>query len=417
MALEGVKTVNSRSSDPIGDARWELALRIAESSRFAKSARLREFLLYVCRAAVESHTEEISEQKIGERVFNRPHDYNPNEDNIVRSHARLLRQKLEAYFNEEGAEEPVLLRIPKGGYVPEFIERPAAPAAAAVPAANPTVRILAGVVIALCIAVAGLTLAIVRMKTSSTAVQATPALSALWTQLFNGNAPTVIVIPDHTFALLQEASHQRIDLTTYLRRAAPKTELQTSLPGFALRRYTTFDGVSTAIRVLQLAEKFPSKVEVRYARDISLRDISSGNVVLVGRPTTNLWGDLFESKLNFRFEPDFKGHRVIARNVSPRPGEQAEYAPALEGDRFQGYSSIAFLPNLNGGNVLMIGGAASSAQEGAGDFATDERLLSQLAGKLMQKGRLPYFDALLRTVTIDGVSQEPSIVAYRALSQ
>ena len=29
---------------------------------------------------------------------------------------------------------------------------------------------------------------------------------------------------------------------------------------------------------------------------------------------------------------------------------------------------------------------------------------------------MPYFEALLRTVAIDGMSQEPSIVAYRVLS-
>jgi hypothetical protein len=113
MLREGVKTVNSRSIgtengtfDPSSGEKWDLVLRIAESHRFAKSARLKDFLLYVCRAALDSHTEEISEQKVGQRVFHRPADYNPNEDNIVRSHARLLRQKLDAYFPRKGSTSP-----------------------------------------------------------------------------------------------------------------------------------------------------------------------------------------------------------------------------------------------------------------------------------------------------------------------
>jgi hypothetical protein len=156
---------------------------------------------------------------------------------------------------------------------------------------------------------------------------------------------------------------------------------------------------------------------VRYARDVTLRDLSPGNAILIGRPATNLWSELFDAKLNFKMESDLAGHRVVCRNKAPRDGEQSEYVSRLDGDRFEGYSSIAFAPNLNGGNVLLIGGAASSSQEGAADFATSERLLARLIERIGQKGRLPYFDALLRTVTIDGASQEPALVAYRVLGQ
>ncbi|HWC78297.1 MAG TPA: hypothetical protein VG778_12585, partial [Blastocatellia bacterium] len=58
-------------------------------------------------------------------VFQRSAHYNPTEDNIVRSQARLLRQRLQNYFESEGNSEPVILVVPKGGYTPEFVERPA----------------------------------------------------------------------------------------------------------------------------------------------------------------------------------------------------------------------------------------------------------------------------------------------------
>src|SRR5262245_5195392 len=107
------------------DSRWALLQRIINSPHFVKSGRLQDFLLYVCRCALENRLDEISEQRIGARVFERAPDYNPTEDNIVRSQARLLRRKLEDYFAAEGEQEPVILRIPKGGYAPEFVERPA----------------------------------------------------------------------------------------------------------------------------------------------------------------------------------------------------------------------------------------------------------------------------------------------------
>src|SRR5262249_41939264 len=120
------------------DSRWALTQRIINSPHFVKSGRLQGFLLYVCRCALENRIDEISEQRIGERVFERAPDYNPTEDNIVRSQARLLRRKLEDYFASEGEQEPVILRIPKGGYSPEFVERralaPAEPAKSGTPA-------------------------------------------------------------------------------------------------------------------------------------------------------------------------------------------------------------------------------------------------------------------------------------------
>lgn len=72
---------------------------------------------------------EVTEVLIGQRVFERPPTYNPGEDSIVRTEARSLRQRLGRYFETEGASEPVILEIPRGGYTPVFRPRhEAAPA-------------------------------------------------------------------------------------------------------------------------------------------------------------------------------------------------------------------------------------------------------------------------------------------------
>ncbi len=78
---------------------------------------------------------------------------------------------------------------------------------------------------------------------------------------------------------------------------------------------------------------------------------------------------------------------------------------------------MAFLPNLNnGGNVLIIAGNSSGSQEIAAEFATNEKLLSAFTSKVRQgTDRLPYFEILIRTITLDGVAQEPEVLAYRVL--
>ena len=72
----------------------------------------------------------------------------------------------------------------------------------------------------------------------------------------------VVVVPDSTFYLSQEASGKQENLDSYIARSTPEDspgfkQLEQLLPRFTARRYTTFDGVSTAIRVLQIAAKEP----------------------------------------------------------------------------------------------------------------------------------------------------------------
>jgi hypothetical protein len=95
------------------DSRWQVARRVAASKGFAKSKLLISFILYICEKRLLDQTDEITEQLIGEHVFRRPQGYNPGEDNIVRNYARLLRQRLEEYFNGEGLDEAIRIAVPR----------------------------------------------------------------------------------------------------------------------------------------------------------------------------------------------------------------------------------------------------------------------------------------------------------------
>lgn len=119
------------------DPRAELVQRLATSSTFEKAHRLREFFLHISRCAIENRPEEATEQQIGIRVFGRSPGYNANGDNIVRSQARLLRLKLEHHFANEGKDEPLVISIPKGQYVPVFENRPAVVPERSIPVTPP----------------------------------------------------------------------------------------------------------------------------------------------------------------------------------------------------------------------------------------------------------------------------------------
>jgi hypothetical protein len=125
-----------------------LVSRILASPEFQRAARIRAFLSYVVERKLAGTPEDVTESLIGHRVFRRPASYNPGEDSIVRTEARTLRQRLDRYFASEGIEEPVILEIPRGGYLPVFRPRPiptptapsepVAPAIPEVPTQSPT---------------------------------------------------------------------------------------------------------------------------------------------------------------------------------------------------------------------------------------------------------------------------------------
>src|ERR1700761_8962501 len=106
------------------DARWQLTLRIAASGLLGRSGLLSEFLLYIVDRSVRGLYSEITEQRIGVCVFGRAEDYDPNDDNIVRSYARKLRKRIDEYFASEGSAETLRLEIPRGGYSPIFSSSP-----------------------------------------------------------------------------------------------------------------------------------------------------------------------------------------------------------------------------------------------------------------------------------------------------
>src|SRR5215469_2422316 len=107
----GAQTANGANT---GDTRRLLVERIAASPVVSKSARLRDLLLYLCDRVLEDKVDEIHEQEVGHHVFGRAADYDTSVDNIVRVHASLLRKRLAEYFSHAGAQEPIVIEIPKG---------------------------------------------------------------------------------------------------------------------------------------------------------------------------------------------------------------------------------------------------------------------------------------------------------------
>ena len=108
----------SREISP-GEVQEQLQ-RIESSAGFRSSARLQRFLRIAVERTLAGQTDQLKEYAVGRDVFQRGERYDPRTDSIVRVEARRLRSKLQQYYQTEGASDPVVIRFPSGGYVPEF---------------------------------------------------------------------------------------------------------------------------------------------------------------------------------------------------------------------------------------------------------------------------------------------------------
>lgn len=420
----------------VGDERWQLVERIVGSTPFHKSARLRELLLYIAEQALCGNAQQLTEQRIGHAVFGKPADYSPLEDSSVRVHARQLRLRLHEYFDSVGTSEPLVVEIPKGGYVPTFHRaHPPGPSQDSSHVEVAKLRssfsrfspwILCSVLAVACLLMAWRLNGVRRLERTATAPPEPPwPLSGV----FEPQRRTTIVVADANYGMLRIMSHKPGSLEEYLRPDFPANFMPSSLSSQVapITSYisdsllTSYADVATATSLLKLAGARGDQVSIRSARDLRLRDLDQGNFVLLGSPGSNPWVEMFQDRLNFEEREGVVGEgRKFFLNKQPAPGEQKTY----EGLRWTGkagtdYADIALLPNeQHKGEVLILQGLQQEGTEAAGLFLSDpenRRMLREALGLDSDSEGKAWFEVLIRTEAVDGTPNSGTLVAKRLI--
>lgn len=94
--------------------------RIVASQNFSKSAQLTSFLRYVVEETLAGRGHSIKAYTIGVDALGRNASFDPQSNAIVRVEAARLRRALEGYFVGEGRNDPIVIELPVGQYVPAF---------------------------------------------------------------------------------------------------------------------------------------------------------------------------------------------------------------------------------------------------------------------------------------------------------
>lgn len=414
---------------------------MAASQHFKRAARLREFLLYVGRQTVRDGSVIIHEQEIGANVFGRPLAYDTSLDNIVRVNATELRKRLDLYFSSEGADEQVILEIPRGSYTPVFRRR-ASPAEAVPEAVSEVVDpvfavedsvvavehssiwhqrwLIATIFVALLAACGFLGRQNLQLRKALYPWKSEPALQTFWGQFFNSGQEVDVVLADTSFAVAEDLVSRSIPLGDYLNYDYKRLtedpqfspEKRADLGTVLERNNGSVGDFIVAQRILAL-DPTSSHLKLKFAREYSPEAIKVNSVILIGSRQSNPWVDLFADRINFSMDYDSALHQPFVTNHDPKPGERPNYKPPSDLSRREGFSVIAFLPDLSrNGNALIIAGTDSQATRAAGEFVTNNTSLEAFRREL-HSDTFPYFEVLLENSQITGTPFRSRILAYR----
>lgn len=400
----------------VADERWALVNRIASSQHLKTSPRLREFLFYIAKCAIREAPEDATEQQIGMRVFGRPAGYNSSEDSIVRTHARLLRQKLTAYFSEEGAHEEVILEVPKGHYLPIFHLRatapvpepvpvliphavePASPAEEAPPPARPWV---------LAIAVGLATAAIVILAAAlvwhpwRAARAPQTAVDVFWRPFLNSDPPLVI----YSNALFEGSSTQG------LRYAPPQTAHSDGSEGY-VDTYTGIGELASVYTLTRLFDAHRANFLLKRSLLVTWDEAEMRNLIFIGSRAENPSLRVLQPTSDFTMEaqPDSAG--VV--NVHPLAGEPPVYARP-ERPLTTDYAILALQPGVQAGRqMLVFSGLTTFGTQAAVDFVCNPDSVALLLKKITgPKGDIRPFEAVLQTTIGGGVPLQTRLVTIR----
>jgi hypothetical protein len=404
------------------DPRSALIQRVISSNQFRSSLRLCEFLLYIGQCAIKGEPEAATEQQIGIHVFNRPPGYNSSEDSIVRTHARLLRQKLAEYFSSDGAAEPTIVEVPKGHYLPIFRlrqseSRPLEPVRLTLqPETTSTpngeisssrqtsgqrrwksipMGIALGFLLVSIFAGSAFLIARSRPKTRA---DSSP-VEAFWAPFLSGDPPLVIY------------SNTRFlgDSKTGL-RYAPSGVTSNSEP--VVDHYTGIGEVAAVYELTRLFDAHRATFVLKRSLLVTWDEAKLRNLIFIGSPAENPSLNAVPALTDFSMmaNPGYAGFV----NNHPRPGEPALYSRP-EHPLTMDYAVIALIPGVESGKrTLMFSGLTTLGTQAAVEYASRKDSLAELLRMVSSPtGDVKPFEALLAVTLEGGVPLQSRLISIR----
>jgi hypothetical protein len=392
--------------------------RLVNSHTLHGSESLCKLLRYLADHAIRKPGVALKEYQIATEVFGRPTEFDPQLDSLVRVQAGRLRSKIAEYYASEGAEDPILVELPKGTYALTFHpatlssqnlvrgihELDAEKGASQARRSSRVVLSLASLLVLSLVVIAWLLAGKITSNRSSSADEiAPPAFRVFWHAFASGPDAPWVIFSNGAFTGRPE---------TGLRYYDPKRDSKDAI----LDHYT---GVGEVLAVYDLDQVFAQLhrgIRVKRGSLFTLDDAQNNNLIFVGSPAENLSLRDIPSTHQFIFQRSPSGPRkgdLAIVNVQPRPDEPKQFFASPSG-------TPLVVPGMNSArSVLILAGTTTIGTQAAAEFVCRQDSLEQLLLRLSvsENGQMKPFEAVLRVKIARGVPVGTELVALREVAQ
>lgn len=386
--------------------------RILRSHTFRSCEVLRNLLAFLAASAVGGRLDSLKSKEIATAVFGRTDAFDSQSDSVVRVQTGRLRSKLAEYYVDEGADDDIILNIPKGSYALSWHHRhpvanvsPSTVLAEALPVRPPAPRVdlrrlralqWIGAVVVLVVFTSTFAFWLGRSTTNGrTSEREGASLATFWQGFLGDNDPPFVVFSNLKLAgTLKDGFH--IFREDGIDRDQP-----------VIDSYTTTGEVMGVFDIARTLSAFGKSPRAKNGHLLSWDDARDSNMIFVGGPLA----DTPLKNLPIFREFQFRDRSAAGRsesgaivNVHPRPGEASLYAGPISRPFPFDYAVISLRPGFSKSRrVLALAGVTEYGTAGAADFLTRENQVSELLSALKVKtgDTVPWFEALLR-VKVEG---------------
>lgn len=393
--------------------------KILASGVLGRSRFYTAMLEYLAGCAEREHTPK--EIEIAAEVFNRGDGFDPSQDSMVRVYAHNLRQKLEQYYADQGAEEIERISIPKGEYRitvggdSESAESP-----------DPDSRSFGGLRLTLIVA-ASLVIGVIfdRVLTSDAQPQPTGlqevVASALWAPVTDDDVPITVVVGDYyIFGELNAFGEVARMVRDFAINSSRDLDELFMIEPAAVERFIDLDltylpsSIAFAMRdlmsVLNAAEK---EIRIVTVSNLDSSQIRDNHIVYIGYLSgLGILRDFVfsGSELSVGETFDELVHVPTGRNFISEAGMPSRQRS------YRDYGLFSTLPAPGGNRFVFIAGTRDEGLMQTARAVTDVNLIESSIEALAVDGEIPAaFELLYEVAGLDRTNLDAQIVHAAAL--
>jgi hypothetical protein len=396
--------------------------KLTNSHSLRGSEALCRLLRYLAEHSLAHPPTAVKEYQIATEVFGRSAHFDPQADSSVRVQAGRLRTKLSEYYASEGADDPVVVELPKGSYSLLFHGRRPVPSTRPIGnsfelqdrlqegVSGPTRGwFLAVAALSVLLAAAIVMCAVLlegRSKAAAASIPPAPApYQIFWNRFASGAEEPWVIFSNAAFVGRPETGLR------YYNAAKDSRDLL----------FDHCTGVGEVLAVHDLDEVFATlhrPIRVKRGSLFSLDDVRNNDLIFVGSPSENLTLLDIPGTREFVFQRLVAGPRrgdLAIANQHPAPGEDQQFlASPSNSPLTDDYAVIGLLPGLDSSrSVLILAGTTTFGTQAAVEFVTRQDSVAELLSRLSVRRaeELKPFEALLHVKIARGVPVEEMLIS------